>query len=287
MTTEKEQLHGKFRKFCLMCVAAIWASQMFGETALAQSSIDLSKFEMTFSEEFDGPLSVSPWGPNTRWIAHTPWAGDFGDAQFVDPRLGVFPFTIQDGILRIEARKNAAGKWESGLLASADSNGRGFSQQYGYFEMRAKLPKGKGVWPAFWISSIADPKSSTSIEIDVLEFYGHFPDRFQSVVHTWYKNPEEKQRAANNPDPPVHFTIVPTDSLSDSFNDFGVLVEKDFVTFYLNKSEVWRTATPEKLNRPFLILLNLALGSGWSIDETPNPSHMFVDYVRVYKKREQ
>jgi hypothetical protein len=96
---------------------------------------------MTFSEDFDDVLSVSPWGPNTRWIAHTPWAGDFGDARFADPQLGVFPFTIENGILRIEARKDADGKWASGLLASTDPNGRGFSQQYGCFEIRAKLPR--------------------------------------------------------------------------------------------------------------------------------------------------
>jgi beta-glucanase (GH16 family) len=275
-----------WKRAVVLFLAVILLCDLGSKHAFTQSGagLDLSKFQITFSEEFDS-LSVSPWGPNTRWIAHTPWAGDFGDAQFADPRLGVFPFTINDGILRIEAKKNAAGKWESGLLASADSNGRGFSQQYGYFEMRAKLPKGKGVWPAFWLSSVADPKATTSIELDVVEFYGHAPDRFQSVIHTWYVNPADKA-ADKAPDIPVHFTMVPPDSLSDNFNDFGVLVGKETVTFYLNKKEIWREATPAKLSRPFIILLNLALGSGFPIDETPNPSYMYVDYVRAYKKSE-
>jgi beta-glucanase (GH16 family) len=273
---------GRKPAIILLFVAVVFAWEPGPKYGFSQSgaSLDISKFQITFSEEFDS-LSVSPWGPNTRWIAHTPWAGDFGDAQFTDPRLGVFPFTINDGILRIEARKNAAGKWESGLLASADSSGRGFSQQYGYFEMRAKLPKGKGVWPAFWLSSVADPKATTFVELDVLEFYGHAADRFQSAIHTWFLNDAEK-----TPQIPAHFTMVPPDSLSDDFNDFGVLVEKETVTFYLNKSEIWREATPPKLNRPFIILLNLALGSGFPIDETPNPSYMYVDYVRAYKKSE-
>jgi hypothetical protein len=73
------------------------------------SSLDLSEFELTFREEFDGPLDVSAWGPGTRWIAHTPWAGDFGDARFADPGKD-FPFTIKDGILCIEARKDKDGK---------------------------------------------------------------------------------------------------------------------------------------------------------------------------------
>jgi len=64
----------------------------------------------------------------------------------------------------------------------------------------------------------------------VVEFYGHAPDRFQSVIHTWYVNPADKA-ADKAPDIPVHFTMVPPDSLSDNFNDFGVLVEKETVTF--------------------------------------------------------
>ena len=81
------------------------------------AAIDLCAFVPTFSEEFD-TLSVSPWGENgSRWIAHTPWHGDFGDAAFADPRPG-FPFRVRAGILEIEARKDADGKWQSGLLAS-------------------------------------------------------------------------------------------------------------------------------------------------------------------------
>src|SRR6516162_7288623 len=84
--------------------------------------LDFSKLSLVFREDFDEGLSVSPWGPNTRWIAHTPWHGDFGDAQFADPMPGVFPFTISNGVLRIEARKDSHGKWMSGLLSSADQN---------------------------------------------------------------------------------------------------------------------------------------------------------------------
>ena len=100
--------------------------------------LDLSGYRMTFNEDFHN-LDVSAWGPGTRWIAHTPWNGDFGDARFADPVPG-FPFTVNDGRLRIEARRGEDGKWSAGLLASTDPSGAGFSQQYGYFEMRAKFP---------------------------------------------------------------------------------------------------------------------------------------------------
>jgi beta-glucanase (GH16 family) len=268
----------KYRLIALL-VAASTISFPVSHRASGQSAtdIDISKLQLTFSEEFD-ELSVSPWGPNTRWIAHTPWAGDFGDARFADPRKGIFPFTIDNGILRIEARKNAEGKWESGLLASADSSGRGFSQQYGYFEMRAKLPKGKGVWPAFWLHTINDPKAKSKVEIDVMEYYGHDPRKYQSAVHSWFFNPSDDPGVPG----PGAFIKVPADSLSDEFNTYGVLVRPDDLVFYLNRTEVWRAKTPADLDRPLLVLVNLALGSGWPIVETPNPSYMYVDYVRVY-----
>src|SRR5258708_10758752 len=112
-------------RLCGLGLPAGSAVIFFSGPVLGQSGeLDFKKMQRTFSEDFDDTLSVSPWGPNTRWIAHTPWAGDFGDARFADPMLGVFPFTVKDGILRIGARKCADGKREPGLLASASNTGR-------------------------------------------------------------------------------------------------------------------------------------------------------------------
>ena len=90
----------------------------------ASKKLDLSNYQLSFNEDFD-KLDVSAWGPGTRWIAHTPWNGDFGDARFADPAPG-FPFVVENGVLRIEARREADGKWRSGLLSSADPKGAGF-----------------------------------------------------------------------------------------------------------------------------------------------------------------
>jgi len=244
-------------------------------------SLDLSDFHMTFSEEFDGPLYVSAWGSGTRWIAHTPWAGDFGDARFVDPRSD-FPFTVKDGVLRIEARKNEAGKWSSGLLASNDPLGNGFSQQYGYFEMRAKLPPGPGVWPAFWLCSSYDRKDKTagrdgSVEIDVLEYYGRTPCSFTATVHIWRPRPHRSKG---------HTITTKPYEVSNGFHTYGCMIDPQNITMYFDGIEVWQYKTPPEHNKPLMLLLNLALGPGWPIDKTPNPSIMEVDYVRVYAKAE-
>jgi glycosyltransferase involved in cell wall biosynthesis len=242
----------------------------------ASPSLDLCHFHPTFTEDFN-TLSVSPHGENGgRWIAHTPWNGDFGDAAFADPRPG-FPFRVNDGILEIEARKDAGGKWQSGLLASATPTGAGFAQRYGYFEMRAELPPGPGVWPGFWLNSNQPPDSKApGVEIDVIEYYGQFPDGYHSAVHIWDKLDPKQNRVQD------HVTSVPSGALSSGFHTFGVDVEPDWITFYLDRRETWRVATPSELRDPQMVLVDLALGSGWPIDHTPDPSIMKVDYVHVF-----
>ncbi|HEV2558480.1 MAG TPA: glycoside hydrolase family 16 protein [Microvirga sp.] len=269
------RLNGLYRAFYMVLACA---SVICGATWNASASdIDLGRYRLTFSEEFLD-LSVSANGPGTKWIAHTPWGGDFGDAQFVDPREG-FPFTVSNGVLRIEARRDADGKWQSGLLASVDSSGVGFSQQYGYFEARAKLPRGKGLWPAFWLNSVL-PKGSDQpgVEVDVLEHYGHFPQHFESVINIWY--PDKTKNYSHRQ---VH--DVPAGSLYDEFRLYGVSVESEWIVVYLDRKEIWRVRTPPEHKNKLMILVNLAMGSGWPIDEAPNPSYMYVDYIRAYALR--
>ncbi|WP_245500838.1 glycoside hydrolase family 16 protein [Rhizobium sp. BK251] len=238
---------------------------------LAGASIDPSSLVLTFNEDFDW-LDVSANGPGTRWIAHTPWNGDFGDARFVNPGPD-HPFRIIDGILRIEARKSAQGKWESGLLASTDGHGNGFKQLFGYFEMRARFPAGEGLWPAFWLVSREGDKS---IEVDVVEHYGHFPDRYTASLHVWdLKNLPLKES--------YHQRVpVERDTVSASFHTFGVAVDPTRIRYFFDRREVWSVATPQELKQPFAILLDLGMGGGWPINNTPNPSVMDVDYVRAW-----
>jgi Glycosyl hydrolases family 16 len=258
---------------CVASIAQIYAVSAEGH----RSTVDLSGYELTFDENFD-QLDVSAYGPGTRWIAHTPWGGDFGDAIFADPTPG-FPFQIEDGFLRIEARKGPDGKWRSGLLSSADPSGKGFLQQFGYFEMRAKLPPGPGVWPAFWL--IANQDEKTSAEIDVLEYYGHRPDIYHSASAVWPKPGVEIEKQVFH----IQHT-VPHGTLYEAFHTYGVSVEADWTIFYLDRQEMGRFRTPPEHHRPMFILLNLALGSGWPIDQTINPSFMYVDFVRVYQRRD-
>ncbi len=241
---------------------------------LGPPNLDLAGYRETFVEEFDGPLDVSAWGPGTRWIAHTPYAGDFGDAGFGDPGPDS-PFTVEDGLLRIEAKK-VGDRWRAGLLSSVDPKGEGFSQKFGYFEMRAKLPKGAGTWPAFWLLSADQLKdrSKTGVEIDVVEEYGVNPYVLHATVHLWY--PDGTHWAEGWP----HLV----QGMTDDFHTYGVMVTEEEIIFYYDRAEIRRTKTPPEAHAHLYLLVNLALGGGWPIDQTPDPSVMEVDYVRAWSR---
>jgi hypothetical protein len=249
-----------------------------------EKTLDLTDYHVTFNEEFDD-LSVSAWGPagsrGTRWIAHTPWRGDFGDARFTDPRSG-FPFTVKDGLLRIEVRKEN-GRWRSGLLSAVDPNGNGFKQQYGYFECRAKFPKGPGTWPAFWLMGLKSLRGlpgntgpRVNPEIDVVEHYGYWPWRYHYVLHQWGRGGAESKHEGKR------FVVF---GMEEDFHTYGVMIDEEYIILYFDGVELHREKTPESVKTPLFPLVNLALGPGWPTDKTPDPSYMYVDYVKVWQKR--
>lgn len=243
----------------------------------AGDALDLKAYSLTFEDNFD-TLSVSAWGERkSRWIAHTPWNGDFGAASFSDPADG-FPFTVAGGILRIEAKKDAQGVWRAGLLSATNPRGEGFSQKFGYFEARMKLPPGKGVWPAFWLIGL--DRSAFTAEIDVLEYYGRAPYEFSSGYHIWRESHGGKNQSDG------YWTSVPESSLSSDFHTWGVEIGPKRTTIYFDRQPVWSFDTPPEFHMPFFPLVNLALGAGWPIDETPDPSYLFVDYVHVYQRND-
>jgi hypothetical protein len=236
---------------------------------LPAPTLDLDGYTMTFHDEF-GDLSVSATGPGTRWCTNT--KENFGDARFMERKNG-FPFTVENGLLRIEAAKRN-GVWCGGILASVDPKGQGFAQEFGYFEMRAKFPPSHGMWPAFWLlgqPSLTD-KQRPNIEIDVVEHYGVLPNAVHSTMHIWY--PGGRHTAKGD------FFVAP--GLTQQFHTYGVMVDEDHVTWYFDGIETQQQKTPEEAKVPLYLLVNLAMGGGWPIDKAVSPSYMYVDYVRAH-----
>ncbi|WP_244424660.1 glycoside hydrolase family 16 protein [Methylobacterium nodulans] len=274
-TTEFRMVAGMYKRCVVLAALLLTAGGTCAAKGLTRDEREACGLTPVFTDDFTTEsISARELGA-TRWTAHTPWNGDFGDAMFSDPGPGG-PFAVADGILRITAKRNEDGRWRSGLIAASDYTGAGRGTQYGYFEARMKLPPGPGTWPAFWLTTLrpADAKG-TSVEIDVLEYYGHEPRAMQSALHVWSGDPNIAQHL-------IKTTSLPPEALVNDFHTYGVWISREDITFYLDRAAIWRVATPKALDLPMYPLVNLALGSGFSIENTPDPSTLLVDYVHVY-----
>lgn len=233
-------------------------------------------YVQAFSETFRSPLTVTPYGPITgerQWIAHTPWYGDFGSAAFANP-VGNFPFAYGPNGLTITMTETN-GVWQSGLLSSVDPAGNGFSQAMGYFECRMQMPAGPGVWPAFWLRSSADPNAYG--ELDVVEYYGEAAGHaFSTTLHVWPKATGAQQQYWQQ-----NVLNLPVD-LTAGFHLYGIEITDTDTIVYLDRAPVFSAPTQPCWKVPMGILINLALGGGWPIDQTPNPSVLAVDYVKTF-----
>jgi len=236
------------------------------------ATIDFTKMKETFRDDFN-EIDVSSRGPFTRWTAHTPNNKDFGDAIFTNPQSG-FPFSVKDGILSIIAKKFTP-RWRSGLLCSVDAEGEGFSQKFGYFELRAKLPEGTGTWPAFWLLPTDNLENAErpGVEIDIFEQYGRDPLGLHFSMHL--RRLGEPTKTAT--------TCVGVRDTTRGFHTYGFYWDEKVMIWLFDGQEMWRLPTPPEACTPKYILINLAMGGGWPISETLTKTIFYVDYVRVLK----
>ena len=155
-------------------------------------------------------------------------------------------------------------KYTSGLLTTQKS----FTQTYGYFEVRAKVPTGQGVWPGFWLLP-AD--GSWPPEVDALEANG--TNKVYTTVHT---------DASGSPSA-VGFT-TDVNNISSAFHTYGVLWNAQSISFYIDGTEVASTPTPADMHKPMYLLMNLAIGGNFPGSAPANftGADMKIDYVRAY-----
>jgi hypothetical protein len=255
------------------------------------SDINLTGYGLTFDDEF-ASLSLSATSPKgaATWYAHPPYgpAGNYSASNWTASSM-----SVANGVLS-DTANFSSNQWTSGNLSSMDETGAGFSQKYGYFEARMKMPdSGTGAWPAFWLlSSDSIPAVSSNAvdheEIDVLEWYGNTNaagDRqpiMQEATHNWNADGSQGQAAGSylySPYTPMPAAAFP----SDGFHTYGVKVEAAHITWYIDGVQTNQIATPAKyLSSPFYMMIDYALGGGWPLTGMINASSMQVDWVRVY-----
>lgn len=191
----------------------------------------------------------------------------------------------EDGRLIIEAHQGAHGSREY-TSARLVTKGKG-DWRYGRVEVRAKLPSGRGTWPAIWMlpTDWAYGGWPASGEIDIMEHVGHVPDTIYGTVHTEAFNHLRGTQRGNQ--------VAVPDSESE-FYVYAIEWSEEKIDFFI---ENWRYHRFEKtgsghevwpFNKRFYLLLNLAVGGNWGgaqgIDSDIWPQRMEVDYVRVYQE---
>ena len=191
---------------------------------------------------------------------------------------------VENGNLIIEARKE---NWEKNKYTSARLLTRGkFSFQYGTVEVRAKLPKGRGTWPAIWMMSGNMKKWPDDGELDIMEHVGFNQGYIHASVHTKKYNHiigTQKTDTLIVKDASEKFHIYKADWTPEKIDVY--IDDQKFFT-YENKEKTYE-AWP--FDQPYFIILNLAVGGFWGgkegIDDTIFPQKYEIDYVRVYQSK--
>ncbi|MFB9234955.1 ricin-type beta-trefoil lectin domain protein [Plantactinospora siamensis] len=259
----------------------------FATTVTAPSPAIAAPGAVTWSDDFNGPAGSAP-DPGR-------WKHDIGGSGWGNNELEYYTDSTRNaaldgnGNLVITARQeNPAGyqchygscQYTSARLLTSGT----FQQAYGRFEARMKLPRGQGMWPAFWmlgadIGSVGWPNSG---EIDIMENIGREP----STVHGTIHGPGYSGAGGLG----APYSLPGGQAFADAFHTFAVDWAPDSITWYVDGTAYSRK-TPADVggnrwvfDHPFFLLLNLAVGGGWPGNpdgSTSFPQQLVVDYVHV------
>ena len=246
-----------------------------------------SAWTLVWSDEFNGANGSAV--DTSKWVSET-GGGGWGNQELEYYTARPQNAYQQDGNLVIkvmnEKYTDADGVARDYTSARLKTLGK-FSQTYGRFEARIKIPRGQGIWPAFWMlgNDIDKPGWPACGEIDIMENIGKEP----ALVHGTIHGPGYS--GANSIGSP--YNLADKKPFADEFHVYAVEWEPNAIRFYVDK-DLYATRTPADLpkgakwvyDHPYFLLLNVAVGGGWpgNPDATSVfPQTMLVDYVRVYR----
>lgn len=240
-------------------------------------------WRLVWNDEFDQPDGSAP---DPRKWGHDTGGGGWGNNELEYYTTSTNNAHVENGSLVIEARKEDFGSrhFTSARLLTAGK----FSQACGRFEARIKIPRGQGIWPAFWLlgTNISSAGWPACGEIDIMENIGKEPGTVHGTVHG------PGYSGGNGIGGPVALTNGA--AFSDDFHVFAVVCEPERITWFMDDKPYF-SVKPADLPEgkrwvfagPKFIILNLAVGGNWpgNPDSTSTyPQRMLVDYVRVYEK---
>ena len=254
------------------------------------SAIQLDGYNLLWHDEFEGDtLNENIW---TREVREVGWTNNELQA-YVDSTDNVF---VKDGNLVLKAIQTDEGGKKSYTSGKVNSQNKA-DFQYGKVVARAKVPKGKGLWPAIWMMPQDEdhygqwPKCG---EIDIMEVLGDDVIKMYSTIH--YGEPHAEQQGTYTIE-----NIFKDGTFAMDFHDYSVEWEPGEIRFYVDDIEVlvandWFSAVegeddkpyPAPFDQPFFVQMNLAVGGNWPGDPDEKTdfenAEFMIDYVRVYQK---
>lgn len=289
----------------LLVPAVFFAGFYFGQNRSREPQpVDqsLTWGEPVWSDEFNGAAQQLPDPSKWTYDVGNQSGGEKPEVEiYCAPKGGLRdcdphrPNAFEDGAghLVLRAQRNPDGTWTSARITT-----RGLKVfQYGRIEARMRLPVGTGLWPAFWMlgANFETAGWPASGSVDIVENVsntarsnGLGPSIIRSTLHG------PRFYGANGL---WHDFKLPNGARVDdgSFHTYGIIWSPGMIQFYVDDpSNVFFVQDSNDLpeggewvfDRPFYLVMNLALGGDWASDpdaSTPNPADLLVDYVRVYK----
>lgn len=255
----------------------------------AAPSASQGSWKLVWSDEFDRTGLPDP----------TKWSYDIGGHGWGNKELQNYTdrrkenARVENGVLIIEARRD--GREDQPYTSARLVSKRKGDWTYGRFEVRAKLPSGRGTWPAIWMLPTEHSYGASywpdNGEIDVMEHVGYDPDVIHGSAHTKaYHHSINTQKSGK----------IKVESARSAFNVYTVEWTPEEIRWYANGREYFkfrneRVSSPAAdyrqwpFDKPFHLVLNVAVGGTWGgaqgVDESIWPQRMEVDYVRVYQRR--
>ncbi|MCX5528483.1 lectin [Streptomyces bobili] len=272
--------------FASLSTGLAQGASVSGRAAAAPAVAEAQAAAVTFSDEFDGPAGAGV--DAAKWQTETGDNVNNHERQYYTAGNRNAALDGQ-GHLVITARRENPGNYQCWYgrceYTSARLNTAGrFTTTYGRVEARMKVPRGQGMWPAFWMlgNDIGQVGWPNSGEIDVMENVGFEP----STVHGTLHGPGYSGSGGIG----AGYTLPGGQAFADAFHTFAVDWSPNAITWSVDGT-VYQRRTPADLggrqwvfDKPFFLILNLAVGGYWPGDPdggTVFPQQLLVDYVRV------
>ena len=280
------RFHSRSARLALASAVLLFAASVGTTGQVATKHPAPVKATLVWADEFNGPDGSAP--DSARWTALENGSG-FGnnELEYYTPRPA--NVRLEKGNLVLTAIKEPyTGKDGTRAYTSGRIETRGkFELTYGRVEARIKVPKGQGIWPAFWMLGAdfeAKPWPACG-EIDIMENIGSEPGKIHGSLHG-------PGYSGGNPLTGI-YTLPATERFSDTFHVFAVDWQPGEIRFYVDgilfetqKASDLPAGKPWVFDHSFFVLFDLAVGGFWPgvPDATTEfPQTMLVDYVRVYK----